>query len=163
MTRANRSWIAPVAVAGAAAIAVAVMGATVTEIGPWYRALAKPAWTPPDAAFGMIWTIVFTTTALAAVAAWRGARDGRTAELLIGLFALNGFLNILWSLLFFRAHRPDWALIEVGFLWASIVVLMAVAARGSRAAVLLLLPYLVWVSVAAALNWQVVQLNPSFG
>lgn len=159
----RQSWVPPIVVAGVAATFVAVMGATITEIGPWYRSLAKPDWTPPDAAFGMIWTLVFTLSAIAAVAAWLKVPDQPGAEWMVGLFALNGFLNITWSLLFFRLQRPDWALIEVVFLWLSIAALIIVCGRHSRLAGLLLVPYLVWVSIAAALNWSVVQLNPPFG
>ena len=81
---------------------------------------------------------------------------------MIGLFALNGFLNILWSLLFFRLQRPDWALIELTLLWCSIALLIGYCARISRLAAALLLPYIAWVSVAGLLNWQVVQLNGPF-
>jgi tryptophan-rich sensory protein len=72
------------------------------------------------------------------------------------------FLNVLWSLLFFRLRRPDWALVEVGFLWLSILALMIVLFRYSRLAGLLLLPYLVWVGFAGALNFAVVRLNGPF-
>jgi tryptophan-rich sensory protein len=82
---------------------------------------------------------------------------------LIGAFALNGLLNVLWSLLFFRLRRPDWALFEVGLLWLSIVLLIALAGRHARRAGWLLLPYLVWVSFAAALNIAIVRLNGPFG
>lgn len=160
--RVSEAWIAPVVVAGGAAVLVAVLGATITDLGPWYRSLAKPSWTPPDGAFGMIWTVIFSLTALAAVAAWRAAPDNSAGDWLIGLFALNGFLNILWSLLFFRMQRPDWALIEVALLWLSIVALIVACARHSRFSALLLLPYLAWVSIAAALNYAIVDLNAPF-
>lgn len=78
------------------------------------------------------------------------------------LFALNGFLNVLWSLLFFRLKRPDWAMVEVVFLWASVLVLIVYLARFSRAD-RLLWPYLAWVTFAAALNWDIVQRNGPFG
>ncbi len=134
-----------------------------TVLGPWYHALKKPAWQPPDAAFGIIWTVIFALAAGSGVTAWRAASARSTREWIIGLFALNGFLNVLWSLLFFRLMRPDWALIEVGGLWLSIGVLMVFLARFSRTASLLLAPYLLWVSVASALNLEVVRLNAPFG
>ena len=150
-------------VAAGAALAVAAIGGTMTELGPWYRALAKPAWQPPDPAFGVIWTLIFGLSAASGVTGWRAVAKLTTREWLIGLFALNGFLNVLWSLLFFRLHRPDWALIEVAGLWLSIVILMVFLARISRAASGLLVPYIVWVSIAAALNYEVVRMNPPFG
>ena len=68
---------------------------------------------------------------------------------MIALFALNGFLNVLWSSLFFALKRPDWALVEVVFLWLSIVLLIIVFWRFSRPASAYLLPYLLWVTFAA--------------
>jgi tryptophan-rich sensory protein len=149
-------------VAAASALAVAAIGGTLTRIGPWYRALKKPVWTPPDPAFGVIWTTIFALTAIAGVLAWRGAGRSATREQLIGLFALNGFFNVLWSLLFFTLQRPDWALIEVSALWLSILVLILVCGRLSLIAGLLLAPYLVWVSIASLLNFEIVRLNGPF-
>jgi tryptophan-rich sensory protein len=77
-----------------------------------------------------------------------------------GFFAANAFFNVLWSVLFFRLHRPDLALLEVSLLWLSIVLLMFLLRRASKAAAWLLLPYLAWVTYAAALNLAVVRMNP---
>lgn len=159
----SRSWILPVIVAAIAAIVIAVLGGTITQLGPWYQGLSKPEWTPPRPAFPLVWTIIFMLAAFAGVTAWRAAPNTRVADTVVGLFALNGFLNILWSFLFFRLQRPDWAFAELVFLWVSIAVLVAYCGRHSRFAGLLLVPYLAWVSVAGALNWQVVQLNGPFG
>lgn len=158
----SRAWAFPIAVAALAALLVAVLGATMTDLGPWYQSLRQPEWAPPDFAFGIVWTLVFAFIAIAGVTAWHATRTSRDAETLIALFAFNGFLNLLWSFLFFRMQRPDWALIEVVALWLSIVALILVSARHSRTAALLLIPYLLWVSIAAALNWQVVELNGPF-
>jgi tryptophan-rich sensory protein len=81
---------------------------------------------------------------------------------MLALFALNGFLNLLWSLLYFRLRRPDWALIEVGLLWLSVLLLIVVLGRYSRTAAWLLAPYLAWITFAGALNWGTVQLNQPF-
>jgi tryptophan-rich sensory protein len=70
---------------------------------------------------------------------------------------------MLWSPLFFNLQRPDWALIEVGFLWLSIVALMVGLAPVSTIASLLLLPYLLWVAFAAILNLVIVRMNSPFG
>lgn len=154
--------VIPVIVATIAAGCVAALGATMTDLGPWYQGLAKPAWNPPDVVFPMGWTLIYALITLAGVAAWRAARTSAQAEWVIGLFALNGFLNISWSILFFRLQRPDWAFWEVSLLWLSILVLIGYCGRFSRGAALLLLPYLAWVSFAGALNWAVVQLNAPF-
>ena len=94
--------------------------------------------------------------------AWRHAGTREKRERLLVLFALNAFLNVFWSLLYFRLHRPDWALAEVGFLWLSVLLLILELGRYARSAGWLLLPYLVWVAFAAALNWASVQLNAPF-
>jgi len=159
----NRMMILPVTVATAAAICVAALGATVTDLGPWYQALAKPGWNPPDVVFPMGWTLMYGLITLAGVSAWRAAPTSAAAEWVIGLFALNGFLNITWSILFFRFQRPDWAFLEVTVLWLSILAMIIYCGRFSRGAALLLVPYLGWVSFAAALNWAVVELNAPFG
>lgn len=78
------------------------------------------------------------------------------------LFVLNIAFNLLWSLLFFRLQRPDWALFEVPLLWLSIAALMAGLAPLTRTAAWLLLPYLGWVSFAALLNLAIVRLNAPF-
>ncbi len=163
MKQARTGRLRAVLVAAAAALAVAAIGGTMTDLGPWYRALAKPAWQPPDPAFGVIWTVIFAFAAASGATGWRATANRANREWLVGLFALNGFLNVLWSLLFFRLHRPDWALIEVAAFWLSIAALIAFLARISRLASLLLAPYLLWVSIAALLNEEVVKLNPPFG
>jgi benzodiazapine receptor len=159
--RRGRRWT-PVAAAAVAALAVATLGAVVTELGPWYYALQQPAWKPPDWLFGPAWTFIFACAALAGVAAWRDAPDRRMRAQLVVLFALNAFLNILWSVLFFRLQRPDWALAEVALLWLSIAALIVVVAPHSRSAGWLLVPYLGWVTFAALLNLAVVRLNYPF-
>jgi len=159
--RSNR--LLPVLVAAGTAILVASVGATMTDIGPWYQGLAKPSWQPPDWLFGPAWTLIFALAALSAVTAWREAPDQPSREWMVGLFAVNGVLNILWSALFFRLRRPDWALVEVVFLWLSVLALILVLRRYSRTAALLLVPYLAWVSFAAVLNLAVVRLNAPFG
>lgn len=158
----SRSWIAPVVVAALAAIGVALLGMTITDLGQWYQGLRKPAWTPPDPVFGIAWTTIFTLAAAAAVTAWRASTSTRSSDWIIGLFALNGFLNVLWSLIFFRMQRPDWAFAELLLLWLSVGALIVVCWRRSWLAGALLVPYLVWVSIAGALNWQVVALNGPF-
>ena len=158
----SRSWILPILLAAVAAVLIAVMGATITELGPWYRSLHQPAWSPPDAAYGIAWTGIYALTAIAAVIGWRAMPTTREGDWLIGLYALNGFLNILWSLLFFRFHRPDWAVIEVVALWLSVGALILASWRRSITAAVLLVPYICWVTFAGYLNLVVVRLNGPF-
>lgn len=151
----------PVIVAVAVAIFLGVGGGLLTPIGPWYRELKKPSWQPPDWAFGPIWTTILGLAAWSAVIAWNAAAPDQQRTVII-LFATNAVFHFLWSPLFFKARRPDWALIEVVFLWASLVALIAGLWPISPFASALIVPYLVWVSIAAYLNWTIVQLNGPF-
>jgi tryptophan-rich sensory protein len=157
----RRVWIAS-AWAALGIVVVAGLGGAATDLGPWYRALKQPSWQPPDAAFGPAWTLIYLLTATAAVRVWLRATSARARARWLGALALNGALNIFWSWLFFKAKRPDWALAEVPLLWASIVVLIALARRDDALAALLLVPYLMWVAFAASLNLAVVRLNGPF-
>ncbi len=162
MTGAGASRSKPVLAAALCALGVASLGALTTDLGPWYYRLQKPEWQPPDGLFGPAWTLIFALAALAGVLYWRQSAERGARLQVLAAFALNAFLNTVWSLLFFRLKRPDWALYEVGFLWLSIVLLTVLLSRGSRSAPWLLVPYLAWVSFAAVLNWKVVQLNAPF-
>jgi tryptophan-rich sensory protein len=152
----------PVLAAAGAAVGIGALGALTTDLGPWYQDLVKPAWQPPDALFGPAWTLIFALAAISFILYWRQPvkRDDRLE--VIAAFLFNGFLNTMWSLLFFRVKRPDWALYEVAFLWVSIVVMIVLVRRASRPGATLLVPYLLWVSFATFLNLRIVQLNAPF-
>jgi tryptophan-rich sensory protein len=153
---------APVAVAAAWAALVAGLGGLLTDIGPWYRSLAKPSWQPPDWLFGPAWTLIFALAAVAGIRAWRASRNPADRRRIVTLFALNSVLNVAWSALFFARHRPDWALVEVALLWASIVALIVGLRSISSTAAWLLAPYLLWVTFASWLNLTIVRLNAPF-
>lgn len=149
-------------VAAAAAILVAALGGILTEIGEWYRTLRKPSWQPPDWLFGPAWTLILGMAAAAGVLAWQGAPDAAGRTVVVALFAVNAVFHILWSPLFFKWKRPDWALIEVVFLWLSILALIVGLAPYSVTASWLVAPYLLWVTFAAYLNLTIVRLNGPF-
>jgi translocator protein len=159
---ARGSFWKPVLTAAAVAIFIGALGGTLTDTGIWYQSLLKPSWQPPDWLFGPAWTVIFALATVSAVCAWRNADNRGQRESVVGLFALNGFLNVLWSLLFFALRRPDWALIEVAFLWLSILLPIIMFWRFAKSASLYLVPYLLWVSFAAFLNLTVVRLNGPF-
>jgi tryptophan-rich sensory protein len=142
---------------------VAALGGTLTDIGPWYLALAKPPWQPPGWLFGPVWTLIFACCAWSFADAWVSARTPATRATILWLFGANMVLNVAWSALFFYWRRPDWALIEVVLLWLSIAGLIVALKPVSRRAAALLAPYLAWVTIAAVLNWEVVRLNGPFG
>ncbi len=148
----------------AALITFAVLGAgaSMTKVGSWYRNLNKPWWNPPEWLFGPAWTVILGLAAWAGVEAWTATSDPEAHTRIAILFAVNIFFHLLWTPLFFNLRRPDWALIEVVFLWFSVFALMIGLAVYSSTAGWLILPYLLWVSFAAYLNLKVVRMN-SFG
>lgn len=124
----------------------------------WYAALLKPSWNPPAWLFGPAWTLLYITMAVAAWLVWREGgwkAQGRT----LGLFLLQWLLNALWTPLFFGLHRPGLAFTEIILLWLAIAATLVSFWRVRQVAGVLLVPYLAWVSFAAALNFTIWRLN----
>ncbi len=152
----------PALIAIGTALFLGVFGGLMTPIGTWYRELRKPGLQPPNWVFGPAWTIILGLAAWSAITAWSAAASDMARHSVIIMFGVNALFHALWSPLFFRARRPDWALVEVVFLWASLVALVIGLAPISPAASLMIVPYLLWVSFAAWLNWAIVRLNRPF-
>ena len=150
-------------VAALCAIALAGAGGLLTEIGPWYRELRKPSWQPPDWLFGPAWTVILGLAAWSGALAWDASTTAGERTLVAVLFGANALFHLLWSPVFFKLKRPDWALVEVVFLWLSLVALIVGLAPISSLASWLIVPYLLWVTFAAWLNLAVVRLNAPFG
>ena len=143
-----------------AVFAVAAVGgvAGASGVREWYPHLNKPNWNPPEWIFGPVWTFLYVTIAVAGFLAWRhgGLRWAKTAMV---LFTLQLILNAAWSWIFFGLHLPGWAFVEIILLWIAIVLTVAAFFRISKPAGLLLLPYLVWTTFAAVLNFSIYRLN----
>jgi tryptophan-rich sensory protein len=163
MTNVVARRVLPVLAAAVAAMATAVLGVLMTDLGPWYQTLKVPAWKPPDIIFGPAWGVIFSLAALAGLFAWHSTRSFAFRKRLVELFMLNGLLNALWSGLFFRMQRPDLAAVEVLFLAGSIVWLIVHVRPVSLMAARLLGVYLAWVVFAGALTVAVARLNGPFG
>ncbi|MFD9736773.1 TspO/MBR family protein [Umezawaea sp. NPDC059074] len=140
--------IAGLAVFVVAVAAVAVIGSlSAVSAASDYAALQRPSWAPPSWLFGPVWTVLYVMIAFAGWLAWRaGARRS------LALFGLQLVLNALWTPLFFAGGRFGLALVDIVLLLASIVALVVVFARRSGLAAGLLVPYLLWVGFATALN-----------
>lgn len=125
----------------------------------FYGQLVQPSWAPPSAVFGPVWTTLYALMAVAAWLVWRsgGFRMNRAA---LSLFVVQLALNALWSWLFFAWHRGAWAFVDIVALWVLIVATVVAFWRVRPLAGALLIPYLLWVSFASALNYSVWQLNP---
>ncbi len=137
--------------------AVAAFGSQFTA-GEWYDTLAKPSWTPPSWTFGVVWSFLYGIMAIAAWLVWKeygfaGARSALT------LFLVQLALNGAWSWLFFGLENPGAALVDILLLCAALVVTIELFRRRVRVAAILLLPYLLWVLFATALNFQIWRMN----
>lgn len=141
--------------------AVAALGAVASvSAGSFYASLVQPGWAPPGDVFGPVWSVLY---ALMAVAAWRVWRRGgwRAQSTALTVFVLQLALNGLWSWLFFAWHLGALAFLDIVALWAALLLTLVLFWRADRFASVLMLPYLAWVSFAAALNWAVWQANPN--
>jgi tryptophan-rich sensory protein len=152
----------PVVVAALCALGVAIAGGLTTDVGPWYRSLAKSPLTPPDWVFAPAWMLIYALAVLAAVDGWRALRTRREQAWLLSLFFVNAVLNVLWSTVFFAARRPDWAMAELITLWASVLALIVFLWPRARVGAILLLPYLLWVTFAGYLNYEILVRNGPF-
>ena len=124
----------------------------------FYSQLARPDWAPPPGVFGPVWTVLYALMGVAAWLVWRsgGFRANRQALM---LFLLQLAFNALWSWLFFAWNLGVMALVDVLVLWLLIVATLVSFWRVSPLAGALLIPYLLWVSFASALNFSLLQLN----
>ena len=125
--------------------------------GPWYESLKKPAWVPPNWMFPVIWTTLYF---LMSYAAARVAMVPDTGFAL-AFWALQIALNTLWTPVFFGLQKMQTALYVMLGLWTSVLLTLLAFAVVDTIAGLLFVPYLIWVSVAGALNYAVWRMNPN--
>ena len=124
----------------------------------FYAQLALPQWAPPPWLFAPVWSVLYALMGIAAWLIWRMSPTWVVRGAL-RLFVAQLLLNGLWSWLFFRWHRGGLAFADIALLWTLLALTLFVFWRLRPLAGLLLLPYLLWVSFAAALNYSVWQLN----
>ncbi|MBC7235895.1 MAG: tryptophan-rich sensory protein [Chloroflexi bacterium] len=127
-------------------------------VDEWYAALAKPSWNPPNWLFGPVWSVLYLLMAISAWLVWR--QEGFSNAILpLGIFILQLVLNAAWSWLFFGLHRLSLAFAEIIALWLVILVNIVLFWRVNTVSGVLLLPYLIWVTFAAFLNYTLWRLN----
>jgi len=126
--------------------------------GLWYAELAKPEWTPPNYIFGPAWTILYILMAVSAWLVWKNV-GLRRARIPLIVYLLQLFLNAIWSYLFFGLQKTGLALVDIVFLWAAILACTVLFYKQHRLAAYLLVPYLLWVTYAAALNFEIWRIN----
>ncbi len=162
MTESLRRPSAPVAVVallcfGLAVAAVSLVGGLAAAgSAEQYAHYVQPAWAPPPWLFGPVWTVLYVLIAVSGWLVWRRAGLTSPAHVVYGAQLL---LNMAWTPLFFGAGLIGFAFAEIVVLWAAIVATIVLFARIDRLAAWLLVPYLAWVSFAAALNLSIWVLN----
>ena len=132
---------------------------TVDSVATWYADLSRPSFTPPDWTFGVVWPILYVMMGISAFLIWNSGIHRRQVKVALGFFAVQLVLNGLWTPIFFGLHMMGVAFVEILLLWAAILATILAFRRISKAAALLLLPYILWVSFAAVLNAALWLLN----
>src|SRR3989344_2820951 len=125
----------------------------------WYIGIVKPALNPPAGVYGPVWTTLFALMGIAPFLVWKKGLDRRDVKIALGIFLGQLVLNTFWSIIFFGLHSPGGALVEIAFLWLAILATIIAFAKISKPAAWLLVPYILWVSFAAYLNYVIWSLN----
>jgi translocator protein len=133
---------------------------TTPNIATWYASLNKPWFTPPSWVFGPVWTTLFILMGISLFLVLREGWERKDVQIGTAIFGIQLVLNILWSYLFFGLRSPLYGLIGIAALWIAILVTIIWFFRISRPAAILLVPYIIWVSIASALNYGIYVLNP---
>ncbi len=122
--------------------------------GNWYKSI-QPELAPPNYVFSIVWNILFVLIAISLYFVWVGIEDSNRI-LALNFFGFNLILNVLWSYFYFYLQNPFVALIEIFFLWITIIAMTYYSFKVNKKAGYMLIPYLLWVSFAILLNWQTV-------
>ncbi|HEY8356753.1 MAG TPA: TspO/MBR family protein [Ramlibacter sp.] len=144
----------------AVTFAAAVVGSLASiNASEFYLQLDRPEWAPPAALFGPVWTVLYLMMGMAAWFVWR-EYGWRHAHVALTVYVVQLVLNALWSWLFFEWHQGEAAMLDIAVLWGLIALNLLMFFRAHRVAGLLLVPYLAWVTFAAALTYTLWQMNP---
>lgn len=125
----------------------------------WYLELARHTLNPPSWVFAPVWTALFALMGIAAFLVWKMGLDRKDVKIALVIFLGQLVLNTLWSIIFFGLHSPGGAFVEIVFLWLAILTTIITFAKISKPATWLMVPYILWVSFAAYLNYAIWALN----
>jgi len=141
--------------------AVGAGGAYFTSgsLGTWYEQLQKPSLNPPRAVFAPVWTLLYILMAVAMWLVWRAEETAAQVTPPQTMWVAQLVLNLGWSIIFFGLRLPGLALVEIILLWSAVLATTFVFFRVSRLAGALMVPYVLWVTVAAVLNFSIWYLN----
>jgi translocator protein len=154
-------WITPDTISFAVFVGLVIAAAAFGGqwgAGPWYNALSKPGWTPPNWLFPIAWSVIYLMIAVSGWLVWQVPNGSR--KLLLALWGAQLLLNAIWSYIFFGRKEIGLALAELCTLWLAIAAFIFFAWPVDQEAALLFVPYLIWVSYAGALNAAIWRRNP---
>ncbi|OKY77490.1 MAG: Tryptophan-rich sensory protein TspO [Candidatus Methanohalarchaeum thermophilum] len=136
---------------------VGIIGALVTSDAfvSWYPSLEKPWFTPPGYVFAPVWTLLYALMGIALYIVWKKGWPQKKAKYAVSAFAIQLTLNGIWTPLFFGLRNPLLGLIDIILLWIAILVTIVLFTRISKKAGALLIPYIIWVTIATALNYSI--------
>lgn len=134
--------------------------ATYSQIPTWYATLIRPDWAPPSWVFPVVWTTLYILMALALFLVWRKGLETKPAKVAVAVFLVQLILNALWSVVFFGLHSLGGGVVLIVMMWIAILANIIVFYRISKWAGILLIPYIIWVTIASYLNYTVYILNP---
>ena len=142
-------------------LGIALAGRVFTAQGlkDWYPEIIKPAYTPPGSVIGIVWTTIFILSAVSLIMFINQGSKSDIFWLVIGIFFMNGILNVAWSYLFFTRHFIGLAVIDSVLIAITVGLIMVLVWPYSKASAFLLLPYLCWVSFASYLTYDIYTLN----
>jgi translocator protein len=132
---------------------------TIPEIKGWYTTIQKPSFNPPNGVFGPVWTTLYILLGIALFLVWKSTAATSIKQYAIALFIIQLLANFFWSILFFNQHQVGWALVDIVFLWVSILFTIIAFAKINTLSAWLLVPYISWVSFAMILNYSIWMLN----
>ncbi|MGE5465471.1 MAG: TspO/MBR family protein [Syntrophothermus sp.] len=132
---------------------------TASSLENWYPLLEKPFFNPPSWLFGPVWTFLYILMGISLYIVWEKGLQDREVKIGVLIFGIQLALNTLWSFLFFGLRSPFYGFIEIIFLWIAILLTIVQFKKVSRTAAYLLVPYILWVSFAALLNYNLWVLN----
>ena len=133
-----------------------LMGSSVSD---WYLELQKSVITPPDWVFGPVWVTLYLLMGIAAYLVWKRVNVDRSAKKAMNIYWIHLALNASWTPIFFGLQNIFLALVNIVILWILILILIFKFYKIKKTASYLLIPYILWVSIATYLNYTIWILN----
>lgn len=142
-------------------LAIGALGAffTASSVKTWYVALAKPSFNPPNQIFAPVWTSLYIIMGISAYLVWQKRKQILNFPRTIAIYLIQLILNLMWSFIFFYAHQIGVALFEIIALLIAVIINALMFYKIDKTAGLLFIPYILWVSFATVLTYNIFILN----